>query len=463
MRQRALLGILSATALLLAAFPFASRGRAELLYFKAGGRLQAPASVQGGLVDIDTGFGHAVFRESDFLRIVPGFNPEAEWPSRRAVALQGKAPARLSAAWWALENGLVEQSEAMIVAAHQAEPDNAEAARLAALVERLRLPLMAPDTTTLQQALEVSFEQAHRKHVLLLHQHSEEVAQARLDVLEHIVSAFYLMFAFQGLDLPLPTNQLVTVYLRDRASYIRFLESQNAGAFRSTQGYFHPTFRVVLAYDLHGAGPRLTTLAGEPRRFAVATVVAPASSRLCDDGERQKLLRAMEESGRDLGTASHELVHLLVRASGLESEMRRFPYWLAEGLAAQFEVYRGGRWAGIGRAHDLRLPTWRAISPAPSLARLVRDVSFGRGYQGDLYAESWALVRFLQGTRPGELLTFIDLLRNPDDIDGIPEGDRYLTLFTRAFSDDLEQTEKEWWASTSGLQTPLEIHATSHR
>jgi Protein of unknown function (DUF1570) len=463
MRRRALLGILSATALLLAAFPFASRGRAELLYFKAGGRLQAPASVQGGLVDIDTGFGHAVFRESDFSRIVPGFNPEAEWPSRRAVALQGKAPARLAAAWWALENGLVEQSEAMIEEAHQAEPDNTEAARLAALVERLRHPLIAPDTTSLQQALGASFEQARREHVLLLHQHPEEVAQARLDVLEHIVSAFYLMFAFHGFELPLPTNQLVTVYLRDRETYIRFLERQNAGAFRSTQGYFHPTFRVVLAYDLHSAGPRLTVLGGEPGRFAVATVAAPVSAPPGDDGERQKLLHAMEESGRDLGTASHELVHLLVWASRLEGEPRRFPYWLAEGLAAQFEVYRGGRWAGIGRAHDLRLPIWRAIAPTPALALLVRDVGFGRGYQGDLYAESWALVRFLQGTRPRELLTFIDLLRNPDDMEGVSEGDRYLTLFTRAFGDDLGQTEKEWLASTSGLQTPLEIHAPGHR
>ena len=93
--------------------------------------------------------------------------------------------------------------------------------------------------------------------------------------------------------------------------------------------------------------------------------------------------------------------------------MTRFPYWLHEGFAAQFELIRGGRWAGISRANDLRLPDWRGLQPAARLERLVRDADFGRGYQRDLYAQAWALVYYLRTRHPDEFLTFLDLLRNP--------------------------------------------------
>ena len=83
-------------------------------------------------------------------------------------------------------------------------------------------------------------------------------------------------------------------------------------------------------------------------------------------------------------------------------------------MAAQFEVIRGGRWAGISRAHDLRLPDWRRIQSPLRLERLVRDAGFGRGYQRDLYAQAWALVYYLRTQHPQQFLTFIDLLRSPD-------------------------------------------------
>src|SRR5262249_36185174 len=72
------------------------------------------------------------------------------------------------------------------------------------------------------------------------------------------------------------------------------------------------------------------------------------------------------------------------------------PLWLHEGLATQFEVIRGGRWAGFGRAHDLRLPDWRRIDPRPRLVPLLRDAGFGHGYQRDAYAAAWALVYYLR-------------------------------------------------------------------
>ena len=51
-----------------------------------------------------------------------------------------------------------------------------------------------------------------------------------------------------------------------------------------------------------------------------------------------------------------ETIRRMVRETRLAPEHGDFPHWLHEGFAAQFEVVRGGRWAGFSRAHDARLP-----------------------------------------------------------------------------------------------------------
>ena len=126
------------------------------------------------------------------------------------------------------------------------------------------------------------------------------------------------------------------------------------------------------------------------------------------------MLLDLDRRSIDLGTAAHEMIHQLAVESGLVPRHDAFPYWLHEGLAAQFEVIRGGRWSGISRAHDLRLPDWRRIQDPIRLERLVRDAGFGRGYQRDLYAQAWALVYYLRTRHSREFLTFLDLLRGPD-------------------------------------------------
>ena len=86
------------------------------------------------------------------------------------------------------------------------------------------------------------------------------------------------MFAFYGIDLALPESQLVTVYLRDRETYVRFLESQHAGAFRTTQGYYHPMFRAVVAYEVQRPGPNRTPRRREPLARILSVRPAPTQT-----------------------------------------------------------------------------------------------------------------------------------------------------------------------------------------
>src|SRR4051794_11664535 len=79
--------------------------RGELLYFAAGGEVQAPATSRESTVKINVAGRSYEFVRSDFRAIVPGSWPGQEWPARRADALAGGVVERYAAAWWALENG----------------------------------------------------------------------------------------------------------------------------------------------------------------------------------------------------------------------------------------------------------------------------------------------------------------------------------------------------------------------
>jgi hypothetical protein len=408
--------------------------RADLLYFAQGGRVQAPAESRGdGTVRLDLPGGPAEFAASDFRKIVAGYWPEAEWPARRRAAGAGGGANPLANAWWALANGLTPQAESLLRAANVGDPNQAATARMVTALDRLGREGTDPELESIHRALGTSCTIARSAHVLLLHQHSAADAAERVELLERVVRTYYLLFAAGGLDLPVPEHRLVSVWLAERAEYVAFLHSEGADAFRNTLGYYHPTLGAVVTYDLRSASPQQSV---------------PELPRL-------RLLRDLDRRAKELGTAAHEMIHLLVAQSGLAPRHDDFPLWLHEGLAAQFEVVRGGRWAGFGHAHDLRLPDWRRIDPPARLVPLIRDSGFGHGYQRDAYAAAWALVYYLRREHPAQFRTFLDLLRTPD-AETRPRADRTVALFSQAFGADLHGLEADWHRLMATVRTPLE-------
>jgi hypothetical protein len=432
-------------------------GRAELLYFVNGGSVQCPATVHDDRVVIQTMIGDFPFLLKDFLKIAPGGCPEREWPTRRSEALKGDSALRFSAAWWALENGLVPEAVEMLRLSHARDSHHQPTRRLVKVLDDLQNPLDDPSTDRLHRALGVSCETLTGQHIVLLHQHPAADAQIRLDLLERIVIAYYLVLTAHGIDLEIPSQRLVCVYLKNQSDYLAFIRSQNAGAFQSTLGFFHPTYRAVIAYDVRSN--RRTRSIKEPRDSN--TLATPSDASPSADPDRRELLRrqllaSLDALARDHGTAAHEMIHLLVAESRLEPSPGAFPHWLHEGLAAQFEVVRSGRWAGVGRAHDLRLTDFRVVSASPDLASLIRDKGFGRGYRGDLYARSWALVYYLRKTRPQEFHAFLDLLRLPNPDSDPTDSSRFEQPFRAAFGPDLARLEAAWPLFMNKVHTPLE-------
>jgi hypothetical protein len=468
--------------------------RADLAYFQKGGELQAPLSIEGKRIFVELPDGKREFHRDDFLKLVPGFAPEREWNDRRQKAQAAGFEARYAAAWWAIENGLTTEVIAELRALHALDPKHAQTGRMVAVLDRLDRPCSDPNVTEFRKALGVETTAARGPHVLLLHQQTEAEADQRIALLERVLTGYYLFFAAQGIELSVPTRRLVFGWLGDQKDYLGFLQSQNAGAFRTTRGYYHPTWNAVVAYDARSTDrqrdgrenavarreelesfqvtvdhlpPRAklrVTLTGEPARTLNRTDAVALIDRLGREVRREELLLDLERHAIDDGTAAHEMIHLLAASSGLLPRHNAFPIWLQEGLAMQYEVIRGGRWAGIARAHDLRLPDWRKIQPAPRLEPLVRDAGFGRGYNRDLYAQAWSLVYYLHSQHPQSFLTFLDLLRTPEAAtDALTPAQRTLVAFRRAFGTDIEALERDWHTFMSKVQTPLELHAPPTR
>ena len=311
-------------------------------------------------------------------------------------------------------------------------------------------------------------------------------------LLEQVIAGYHLMFAGQGVELYFPRRRLVSAWLAEKKDYLAFLHADGADAFSSTRGYFHPTWNAVVSFDARSTDEqrsgreKLLARREELRGFAELVEQAPARSRvkvrLADQPARtvsraeakalvakldadatcQLLLLDVDRRAIDLGTAAHEMIHQLAASTFLLPRHDAFANWLNEGLAAQFEVIRGGRWAGISRAHDLRLPDWRRVQTPLRLERLVRDAGFGHGYQRELYAQAWALVYYLRTQHAEQFLTFIDLLRNPRLSEpSLPDarGDLVYAAFVRAFGSDLEKLERDWRGFMETVHTPLEQHA----
>ncbi|WP_422926273.1 DUF1570 domain-containing protein [Singulisphaera sp. PoT] len=342
-----------------------------------------------------------------------------------------------------------------------------------------------PDLERLEAALGHRYELKLSPHVALLHQHSDADAKERLDLLERVTSTYYLMLAGQGMELTVPSFRMASAWFARHEDYLAFLHSEKLDTFRTTRGYYHPTLKAVVAYDGRNSSPqkelrntfgvrsrdldRLEQSAqnlpegsrlryeirGEPTRVLSRNQALKLHSDLERDLFRRQLLLDQEWRSVDLGVAAHEMVHQLTAASGLAPDQHVFPTWLHEGFAAQFEVVRGGRWAGVGRAHDIRLVDWRKLTTPPLLLPLLENSGFGQGYVRTSYAKAWALVYYLRIEHPREFINFLDLLKLPSH-SRTHEENPVVAAFRASFGPDLEATNRAWREFMKTVETPLE-------
>ena len=416
---------------------------------------------------------------TNIRKIVPGFWPATEWETRRRQALAGDFEARFAAAWWAIENGLTTEAAAELRELHALDPKHRPSARMAAVLDRLDEPCIDPDFARFQKALGIEASVARGPHVILLHQHSDAEADERIALLERVITGYHLLFAAQGIELSVPRQRLVSAWFADQEDYLAFLHSEDADAFATTRGYFHPTWKAVVALrraeqrsatnGSRASWPRSATncadfgehgrhghpraagfkiqLAGEPARTVGRTEARALIARLDGEITCETMLLDLDRRSVDLGTAAHEMIHQLASRQRPGAATRR-----VSGLDAR-------RAGGAIRGDPRRPVGGHQPCPRPETTGLAADSrarsssSAWSGTPGLAAATSatctprpgpWSI--FSAPSIRSEFLTFIDLLRSPssrgEPAAPPPGGDRVFDAFQRAFGTDIDRLGK---------------------
>lgn len=453
--------------------------RGEVVEFRAGGTACLPAEIDGDVVKLLAPGKSYEFRRSDFRAIEPGGCPEREWPEKLKGAKSGGARALYEAGWWALSHGLTTEAVDCLVEAHRIDPSMEPLGKLTRVVERLGGARPDPDVDRVKAGLATSFEETRSDHVLLLHQQPEAEAKELVETLEKVIATFYLTFTAQGFDLELPAERVVVVWYAESDLFHEQVKREAGEYLPSNDGYYAPARGIVLLADtrdtpahrnaaeanrermsqveraaeevgrMPARGRVRLSLAGEPSRPMDRAGASQSLDRARREVDRQERLLDLRRRQIDVGTAAHEMVHLLASRSGLLPGGASYPIWLQEGLATQFEVVRGGRWAGVGRVHESRLDEWNRTGHRVRLDSLLSDAGLGHGYEPGRYAASWAWVHYLRQKHPGAFVDYLDRLRAPSR-QGAAEGTEYLI---GRIGSPLEEVEADWHEYMKILKT----------
>lgn len=322
-------------------------------------------------------------------------DPASQWESRQNDALQGTPGDRLAAIWWAIQHGLASDALALLDRANTDHQDEPTLTRLQDTAKRLRPALEDPDLNALQNLLPANARYARGPHTLLIHQHDDADAAGKVALLERVFWTYYLEQAARGLTLQPPRHRLVLLWFRERDAYLARLRAEGATAFLDTHGYFHPTRLVVLQCD-----ERAFDRASRP-----------------DESPSRQVRRELTRIHRDIGTASHEWVHLLARESGLVPRHEDWPLWLHEGFAMQYEAARAGDWAGPGQTSAERLDDFQNAERPWPLATLLDPSQTRSGYHQLYYALAWAWVYYLRTEQDALWASLLHLGRSPSAAD----------------------------------------------
>lgn len=431
-------------------------GEAGVARFRAGGRVELPMRVEGEELVIEARERTYRFPRGEFSSISETLLPTQEWPAKLEKALKGGSDERYEAVVWGVERGLVGPAGELLERAHELDPGHELTRRLHDCWLSLKSKLPALSSVPTLKGTSEPFQASASDHLILLHQHELGEAQERLKALEDVFKGYYLAMAAHELRVELPGTKLVLVWFARQVEYRAFLRAEGAEAFLSTEGYYHPTKHFVAFYDQRSSVRNQRAMATIRRERAILNasdgppIEETQRSRRLLDIERLELVETLKREQYELGTAAHELVHLLAWSSGLTPRLDRFPFWLHEGLAQQFEVVTGQAWGGISRPHHSLLEVWRERCPAPRLLPLSRDEGFGRGFDLVLYTQAWALTNFLRTRHPDVFVSLIDQLRVPRGASGDVKAAQTEAL-EAAWGRGLDSLEKEWIAFMTWL------------
>ena len=157
-----------------------------------------------------------------------------------------------------------------------------------------------------------------------------------------------------------------------------------------------------------------------------------------------------------MSKAAHEGAHQLAFNLGVQRRGGRYPPWLGEGLAANFEMQDAGKSFGpYTKNLSLRRRSLLKLYERDKTAALDEFVAGRRprdpqpGELGLIYSQGWGLFRFLLLNYPGKLQGYLESFAAEGA--GRPSPQVFRRRFEKAFG-PLSKVEKSWGAFLGELE-----------
>lgn len=391
---------------------------------------------------------------------------------RRHTADTAAEPARafaemVFAAQQAASRGDHDAAQQWYRKALQQRPD--DKASWAALQNLVRGRSLQADTSQLELArnsLSDQFRTYETTRFIVLSDAERNWSRQQAERLERAWQEF-TAFANQ-LDLrPHPLqHKLLCILFNDREMYHAFALAQDKVDQPWIAGYYSPRNRWIVFYhidsnpDVAEARKQLATMreylddladrVRSARRSGRHNEARALEARL---REHQTHLRAEASrldvfaSNVSVATTVHEAVHQLSFETNVQSPNVDYPLWISEGIATAFETGSANQRFGPGDEYQPRQDTFRSLYEDKQLLPLRELLIIRRVCDEEdvavIYAQSYALFRWLFQKRPDQLSDYLNLMRRQQHTQ-LDDADQ-LRLFEQAFG-SVEALERQWLA-----------------
>ena len=392
----------------------------------------------------------------------PGQAPERS-PAENPAATQAYEEAQRL-----LAEGRVPEADRMLRIVLRTEPDHKRAATmLRTLYTNYGLEL-AVDESSLSLVRDQlgeknrDFARYESRHFVVLSNGPRDWTNQRLALLERTHFQYTRMMKLMGLQAVPPADKLICVLFADHQHYAEFARRTDRVEAPWVAGYYASGSNRIVMYD-DATGP---TFAQANRQIEALQEQASQARRDARSVDRSQMERAQEHAKRvrehadreaeriralvraaSDAKAVHEAVHLIAFNCGLQSRARRYPFWLTEGLATNFETEDATGAFGPDRPIDARERDFDRrmeageLLPLRELIRLVDIGHFESDDAGVAYAQSYALFRYLyRSDRQPLAQLFRDVEREPA---GPISPDRMVELFEQRLG-PVDLVEREW-------------------
>ena len=308
------------------------------------------------------------------------------------------------------------------------------------------------------------------RHFIILFNTNEPWARNRAALLEKAHDVYFATFRRVGFR-PLPLNErLVCVLYADHDDYLKYARDADNVEMGWSAGYFSTRTNRIVYFDDRDS-PMFKDMVKKKQRLeqqadALRAQIKTASiernhalvmelrQRLKPVNKQLTWYRNRHEAIAKLGNASktvHEAVHQLVFNSSLQSPEVRYPLWISEGLATNFETDNPAKPFGPLHPNGYRryaiqthLEKGGELIALDEFVRLTRVPSEDAQQTQLIYNQAWALFGFVFRYHREELKAYLAAAMQ------LPPGERTATElhadFVKAFGQprDMEEKFKNW-------------------